>query len=74
MSKSTIFTRHHYRGGLAVISRRKSFATWEVNDVSILFRNHGANRCRGGLYRRAGSVGRKSISQEPSRRSPAEPR
>jgi hypothetical protein len=52
--------------------RTSSFATREVNDVSILLCNHGANRCRGGLYRRAGSVGRESVSQEPSRRSPAE--
>jgi len=69
MSKSSIYARHPYRSGLAV-----RVAIQEVNDVSILFCNHGANRCRCSFYRRTGSVGRESVSEEPSRRSPAEPR
>jgi hypothetical protein len=45
--------------------KQSRFATEEVNDVSILLGNHGISRCRRGLYRRAGSVGRESISEEP---------
>ena len=66
MSKSTLFTRHHIEAAL-----RSRVAIKEVNDVSILLCNHGTSRCRGGLYRRAGSIGRESFPQEPSRRSPA---
>jgi len=39
VSKSTAFIRHPYRSGLEV-----RVAIQEVNDVSILFCNHGANR------------------------------
>jgi hypothetical protein len=67
LSKCPLFTRQPYRGGLTV-----KLATEELNDVSILFGNHGISRCRRGFYRRAGSVGRQSISQEPDRRNPAD--
>jgi hypothetical protein len=32
--------------------------------VSILFGDHGTNRCRCGFYRRAGGVGREGVSQK----------
>ncbi len=41
-----------------------SFATREVNDVPILFSNHGTDRCRYGFYRRPGGVGRENVAQE----------
>ena len=39
----------------------------EVNDVSILFDDSGANRCRRGLYRWAGGVGCEGISRPAKR-------
>ena len=39
-------------------------ATEEVNDVSILFGNHGISRRRGGFYRRCGSIGCENFSQK----------
>ena len=39
-------------------------ATEEVNDVSILFGNHGISRRRGGFYRRYSSIGCESFSEE----------
>jgi hypothetical protein len=63
VSKSTAFIRHPYRSGLAV-----RVAIQEVNDVSILFCNHGANRCRavstGGLAALAVKVFRKNRAGE----------
>jgi len=35
-----------------------------VNDVPILHRNSGTGCCRHGFYRRTGSVGCESVSQE----------
>jgi hypothetical protein len=39
-------------------------ATQEVNDVSILFGNHGISRRRRGFYRRPGSIGGESFQQK----------
>jgi hypothetical protein len=36
----------------------------EVNDVSILFSNHGIRRRRGGFYPRSSSIGGESFSQK----------
>jgi hypothetical protein len=70
LSKSNLFTRHPYRGGLAVRLRQSSLATQEVNDVSSLFGDRRTNRCRCGFYWRAGGVGSESVSQkERSRRN-----
>jgi hypothetical protein len=52
LSKCPLFTRQPYRGGLTV-----KLATEEVNDVSILFGNHGIGRRRRGFYRRVGGIG-----------------
>jgi len=38
--------------------------TEEVNDVSILFGNHGISRRRGGFYRRCSSIGYENFSQK----------
>jgi hypothetical protein len=56
LSKSPDLTRHPYRGGLTV-----ELATEEVDDVSILFINHGNSRRRSDFYRRPGSIGGKSL-------------
>src|SRR5207249_7945780 len=52
-------TRHPNRGSLTV-----KLAAEEVNNVPILFDNHGISRRRGGFYGRSGSVGCESFSQE----------
>jgi hypothetical protein len=39
-------------------------ATEEVSDVSVLFRNHGISRRRGGIHRWFSSIGCKSFSQK----------
>ena len=39
-------------------------ATEEVNDVSILFGNHGISRRRSGFYRWYSSIGCESFSQK----------
>src|SRR5258707_7708803 len=67
LSKSTLLARHPYKKWI----KQPRFATEEVNDVSILFRNHRIDRCRRGFYRRAGSICRGRIPQGPDRRSPA---
>jgi hypothetical protein len=46
----------HPRETEASVGRR--FATQEVNDVSILFGDHGISRCRRDFYRRLGRRGR----------------
>ena len=39
-------------------------ATEEVNDVSILFGNHGINHRWGGFYRRCSSIGCENFSKK----------
>jgi len=39
-------------------------AAEELNDVSILFGNHGIGRRRGGFYRRCSSIGCENFSQK----------
>ena len=41
-----------------------NLATEEVNDVSILFGNHGISRRRGGFYRRCSSISCENFSQK----------
>jgi hypothetical protein len=53
-------------------SPQPELASEEVNHVSILFGHHGISRCRRGLHRRAGGVGRENIWQETNSGSPAE--
>jgi hypothetical protein len=61
LSKSILFTRHTYRGGLEIKLRRLSE---ELNNVSILFGNHGTDSCWYSFYRRAGGIGPDTLSQK----------
>src|SRR5260370_37942827 len=70
LSKSTLLARHPYKKWI----KQPCFATEEVNDVSILFRNHRIDRCRRGFYRQSGRIGRGSIRTRSDRSSPVQVR